>query len=311
MKNTLIATTICSAIFMSGCNVQEKINEGTKKVQTSIENKTHDTFEKTKDIFNRNTASVNISKGEKELASIPFDYNKYPDNYVKVGNGKVTLTAQDKTLLATKGKNRAWQSYSHLDVLGRGQKGVALVDYKTVLQHSRAYMKQNGLIYGDKKIYERPSFPSYVHVSGEYKDGRFDVRKQTWKGQDTNNAGVNGKSDWLYNKSHTIAWSLGGDMETHNVTLGTRAQNVGKNDGKGGMGLPETAIRDAVYSKKDTKVFYEVTPIYKSNELVPRGSHVRAYSINDNGKTVNMNIWVFNAQKDITINYKDGTWQKR
>ena len=55
-------------------------------------------------------------------------------------------------------------------------------------------------------------------------DGHFDNAKQTWKGQDSNN----GKTDlgtyngWLYNKSHTIGWALGGDMETHNVTLGTR-----------------------------------------------------------------------------------------
>ncbi|MCU1820979.1 hypothetical protein N2I11_04420 [Enterococcus faecium] len=53
---------------------------------------------------------------------------------------------------------------------------------------------------------------------------------------------------------------------------------------------------------------YKVDPIYKGNELVPRGSHVKAFSVNDNGKTVNLNVYVFNNQKGININYQNGTW---
>lgn len=33
---------------------------------------------------------------------------------------------------------------------------------------------------------------------------------------------------YLYNTSHLLAWSLGGDMQTHNVTLGTRAKTSGR-----------------------------------------------------------------------------------
>nr|WP_240140606.1 DNA/RNA non-specific endonuclease [Staphylococcus aureus] len=99
-------------------------------------------------------------------------------------------------------------------------------------------------------------------------------------------------------------------METHNLTLGTRAQNVGSNKDPegGGMGYPETQIRNAMYDNPETKVFYEVTPVYKDDELVPRGSHVRAYSINDDGQTININVWIANKQEGVQINYKDGSY---
>lgn len=122
---------------------------------------------------------------------------------------------------------------------------------------------------------------------------------QNKDGKDKSNNGnvdLGSYKGWLYNKSHTLAWSLGGDMETHNVTLGTRSQNVGSGQ-DGGMGYPESRVREAVKKHKEAKVYYKAEPVYKDEELVPRGTHVRAYSINDKGKTINLNIWVFNTQK--------------
>lgn len=80
-------------------------------------------------------------------------------------------------------------------------------------------------------------------------------------------------------------------MVTHNLTLGKRSQNVSSNRdfNGGGMGYAETQIRNVVYDNKDAKIYCEVTPVYNRKELVPRGSHVRAYSINDDGETVNIN----------------------
>ena len=150
-----------------------------------------------------------------------------------------------------------------------------------------------------------------MHVSGEYQDGTYDASEQTWKGENSNNDQVkfdDGSNQWIYNKSHSFGWGLGGDMETHNVTLGTRYQNVGT-DRKGGMAYAETKIKDAVHDNHDLKVYYNVKPLYKGDELVPRGSHVRAYSVNDDGKTINLNVYVFNAQEGFDINYKDGSFE--
>ena len=255
------------------------------------------------------TEDVQTSEEDKALLDIKYDKSKHPENYVKLNGGKTELSDEDKALVDEKG-TKAWQQYTNLDSLGRSQKGTAMVTNKVVTQHSSSYMKQHGLLYGDEKIYKRPPFPSYVHVSGEYADGHFDNAKQTWKGQDSNN----GQTDlgtyngWLYNKSHTIGWALGGDMETHNVTLGTRAQNVGTGQ-DGGMGYIEGKTREAVQNNKDAQIFYEATPVYKDNELVPRGTHVRAYSVNDNGKTLNENVWVFNTQDGVNIDYATGQWK--
>ncbi|WP_426271332.1 DNA/RNA non-specific endonuclease [Staphylococcus aureus] len=258
------------------------------------------------------THNVKTSEENKELINIAYDNSKYPENYATLNGNKTNLKQTDKKILESKGTNRAWQSYKPLDSLGRGQETTALVTSKVVEKRTPKYLKEHGLLYGNQKIYKRPPFPSYVHVSGEYQNGWYDKSKQRWKGQKSNNGNVDLGSykGWIYNKSHTLAWSLGGDMETHNVTLGTRSQNVGSGQ-DGGMGYPESRVREAVKKHKEAKVYYKAEPVYKDEELVPRGTHVRAYSINDKGKTINLNIWVFNTQKDIDIDYKTGQWREK
>lgn len=257
------------------------------------------------------TENIETSEADKELIDITYDKDKHPENYVELNDNKTSLNEDDKAMLNEKGTNSAWQNYDNLDELGRGQTATGLVTSKVVTQHSSKYMKDNGLLYDNEKIYERPPFPSYVHVSGEYNDGWFDNAKQRWKGETSNNAQTNlGTYDgWLYNKSHTLGWSLGGDMETHNVTLGTRSQNVGSGQ-DGGMGYTESEVRDAVEENKEAKIYYQATPVYNDSELVPRGTHVRAYSVNDNGETLNLNVWVFNEQDGIDLDYQTGEWQE-
>ena len=251
--------------------------------------------------LNSNSApQIKTSKSDKALIDMKYDVDRYPENYVKLNNNKVDLTQEDKALLKDKGQSEFWVDYPQLDKLGRGGEVKALVTKDAVDNHASHNIK-------------RPSFKSNVHIAGEYKDGQFDSQNQTWRGSNSNNAEMdsNGYHGWLYNKSHSLAWSLGGDMETHNLTLGTRAQNVGTNKAKegGGMGYPETQIRNAMQSKPNTKVYYDVKPVYNGDELVPRGSHVRAYSVNDDGKTINLNVWIFNAQDGIEIDYHTGEWQ--
>lgn len=251
--------------------------------------------------LNSNSApQIKTSKSDKALIDMKYDVDRYPENYVKLNNNKVDLTQEDKALLKDKGQSEFWVDYPQLDKLGRGGEVKALVTKDAVDNHASHNIK-------------RPSFKSNVHIAGEYKDGQFDSQNQTWRGSNSNNAEMdsNGYHGWLYNKSHSLAWSLGGDMETHNLTLGTRAQNVGTNKAKegGGMGYPETQIRNAMQSKPNTKVYYDVKPVYNGDELVPRGSHVRAYSVNDDGKTINLNVWIFNAQDGIKIDYHTGEWR--
>ena len=114
-------------------------------------------------------------------------------------------------------------------------------------------------------------------------------------------------SGYFYNRSHLIADSLGGIAERKNLICGTRMQNVGANDGQGGMAYIETIVRNYLYKNKNGVVYYAATPIYCENEIVPRVVIVDAKS--DDGE-INMRVEVFNAQKGYTIDYTTGAWAK-
>ena len=65
-------------------------------------------------------------------------------------------------------------------------------------------------------------------------------------------------------------------------------------------------------SNKNNHVLYRVTPIFEGNNLVASGVQMEAYSIEDNGKGVCFNVYVYNIQPGISINYKTGeSWLEK
>ena len=54
-------------------------------------------------------------------------------------------------------------------------------------------------------------------------------------------------------------------------------------------------------------VLYRVRPIFKGNDLVARGVQMEAKSLEDNGRGVSFNVYCYNVQPGIKINYKDGS----
>ena len=63
----------------------------------------------------------------------------------------------------------------------------------------------------------------------------------------------------------------------------------------------------ANYIKRtNNHVLYRVTPIFKDTELVARGIQMEAYSIEDSGRGVKFNVYVYNVQDGITIDYQTG-----
>ena len=53
-------------------------------------------------------------------------------------------------------------------------------------------------------------------------------------------------------------------------------------------------------------VLYRVTPIFSGTELVARGVQMEAYSVEDGGEGVCFNVYVYNNQPGITIDYATG-----
>ena len=53
-------------------------------------------------------------------------------------------------------------------------------------------------------------------------------------------------------------------------------------------------------------VLYRVTPIFKGNNLVADGVHMEAESVEDQGKGIRFNVYIFNVQPGIEIDYATG-----
>lgn len=106
---------------------------------------------------------------------------------------------------------------------------------------------------------------------------------------------------YLYNRCHLIAYQLGGEnANPQNLITGTRYFNVE------GMLSFESQVAEYVKGTKN-HVLYRVTPIYEGNNLVALGTQIEAYSVEDLGKGICFNVFVYNVQPGIIINYKDGT----
>lgn len=113
---------------------------------------------------------------------------------------------------------------------------------------------------------------------------------------------ISGK--YLYNRCHLIGYQLAGEnANKKNLITGTRALNV---DGM----LPFENLVDDFVEKTNYHVLYRVTPIYRDNNLVADGVLIEAKSVEDNGKGLQFNVFVYNVQEGVAINYATGASKK-
>ena len=110
---------------------------------------------------------------------------------------------------------------------------------------------------------------------------------------------------YLYNRCHLIAFSLAGENDNvQNLITGTRFMNVS------GM-LPFEKEVVSYIDATNNHVLYRVIPYFIGDELVARGVQIEAYSIEDNGKGICFNVFVYNVQPGIEIDYLTGdSWVK-
>ncbi|WP_409968949.1 DNA/RNA non-specific endonuclease [Bengtsoniella intestinalis] len=106
---------------------------------------------------------------------------------------------------------------------------------------------------------------------------------------------------YLYNRSHLIGFQLTGENANElNLITGTRAFNVE------GM-LPFENEVAAYIDETGNHVLYRVTPYFDGQNLVANGVQMEAYSVEDNGAGVQFNVYCYNAQPDIAIDYATGS----
>ena len=109
---------------------------------------------------------------------------------------------------------------------------------------------------------------------------------------------VEGK--YLYNRCHLIGYQLTAEnANKQNLITGTRYLNV---DGM----LPfENQVAEYV-KQENGHVLYRVTPIFEGNNLVANGVQMEAESVEDKGEKVKFNVYAYNVQPNIKIDYSTG-----
>lgn len=112
---------------------------------------------------------------------------------------------------------------------------------------------------------------------------------------------VDGK--YLYNRCHLIGYQLTAENSNRqNLMTGTRYLNVE------GMLPFENMVADYI-KETDHHVLYRVTPIYEGDDLLAKGVQIEAYSVEDNGEGICFNVFVYNVQPGVVIDYKTGDSQ--
>ena len=160
----------------------------------------------------------------------------------------------------------AFERYASLDALGRC--GVALACCGTEIMPAPGE--------------ERGSISS-VYPSG-WKQATYDF--------------VSGR--YLYNRCHLIGWQLSAENANRgNLITGTKYININ------GMLPFENMVADYI---KDTgnHVMYRITPYFYKNELVARGVQMEAYSVEDEGDGICFNVFCYNVQPGVVIDYASG-----
>ena len=189
---------------------------------------------------------------------------------VEVNHNQPTFSQEDLQI-----KQGGWQKLSSLDWLGRPQTANALLNQK-LMPPSQKYQVRERLTI---------KTPGYHAIK----------------------TGTN-TTDWLYNRSHLIGYQFTGlNNEAKNLITGTRQLNADSRVNAKSMVTYETEIADYLHQSKNNYVRYQVAPIYKNVELVPRGVHMMAKS---NDKTLKFNVYVFNVQDGWTINYLNGNAER-
>lgn len=156
-----------------------------------------------------------------------------------------------------------WQAYHNLDEYNRVTGADALLS-KSLMPHSQRE-------------------PLYIDPTG-WHNKRFTYQ---------------GKTDWLYNRSHLIGYQFTGqNNNAKNLMTGTRSLNS--------PGMEDYEPQVATYLKLNpaNDVRYRVTPIFRNNELLARGVQMQAQSIGSNA--IRFNVYIFNIQPGAKIDYATG-----
>lgn len=113
------------------------------------------------------------------------------------------------------------------------------------------------------------------------------------------------EDELLYNRCHLIAYQLTAEnANKRNLITCTRHMNYDV------MREYENKVGNYI-RKTSNHVLYRVTPVFDSANLLAKGVQMEAYSIEDNGEGIKFNIFLYNVQPNVNIDYKTGANHKK
>lgn len=106
--------------------------------------------------------------------------------------------------------------------------------------------------------------------------------------------------NYLYNRCHLIGYQLAGENANElNLITGTRYLNM--------IGMLEFENTVSAYVEEtNNHVLYRVTPIFEGDNLVAKGVEMEAWSVEDKGAGICFNVFCYNIQPGIEIDYATG-----
>ena len=108
------------------------------------------------------------------------------------------------------------------------------------------------------------------------------------------------EGNYLYNRCHLIGYQLSGEnANPENLITGTRYLNTQ------GMLPFEDEVADYV-EHTGNHVLYRVTPVFDKDDLVASGVQMEAFSVEDGGDGVSFDVYCYNIQPGISIDYANG-----
>lgn len=109
---------------------------------------------------------------------------------------------------------------------------------------------------------------------------------------------VDGK--YLYNRCHLIGYQLTAENANEkNLITGTRYLNIE------GMLPFENMVADYI-KETNNHVLYRVTPLYNGDNLLASGVQMEAQSVEDDGDGILFNVFCYNVQPGVGIDYATG-----
>ncbi len=127
-----------------------------------------------------------------------------------------------------------------------------------------------------------------------------DVRPTGWV-QNKYPGIIDSEPPYLYNRCHLIGFQLTGEnANENNLITGTRYLNVE------GMLPYENEVADYI-RRTGNHVMYRVSPVFTGDNMLCDGVQIEAYSVEDKGKGISFNVFCYNVQPGISIDYRDGS----